>query len=83
MASAAAASWCAARARCHGAQLRELDKIGVQGVVGTLDDAALLGPQARAADAVINAASSDHRGAVEALVDALWQYYYYVIPIIY
>jgi len=31
----------------------------------------LLADQARAADAVINAASSDHRGAVEALLDAL------------
>ena len=53
------------------AQIDALAKIGVAGVVGTLDDSALLGAQARAADAVINAASSDHRGAVEALVDAL------------
>ena len=33
--------------------------------------APLLTAQARAADAVINAASSDHRGAVEALIEAL------------
>jgi nucleoside-diphosphate-sugar epimerase len=53
------------------AQLRELEKIGVAGVVGTLDDSAVLTAQARAADAVINAASSDHRGAVETLIEAL------------
>ena len=45
--------------------------VGIEPVVGTLDDAALLAREARAADAVVNAASSDHRGAVEALVSAL------------
>jgi len=44
---------------------------GVEAVVGSLDDAALLQAEARAADAVVNAASSDHRGAVEALIAAL------------
>src|SRR6516165_1118735 len=44
---------------------------GVEAVVGSLDDAALLQAEARAADAVINAASSDHRGAVEALIAGL------------
>ncbi|HEY7247842.1 MAG TPA: NAD-dependent epimerase/dehydratase family protein [Xanthobacteraceae bacterium] len=44
---------------------------GVEAVVGSLDDAALLQTEARAADAVINAASSDHRGAVEALIAAI------------
>ncbi len=44
---------------------------GVEPVVGSLDDAALLREEARAADAVVNAASSDHRGAVEALLAAL------------
>jgi nucleoside-diphosphate-sugar epimerase len=44
---------------------------GVEPVIGSLDDAALLQAQARAADAVVNAASSDHRGAVEALIAAL------------
>jgi nucleoside-diphosphate-sugar epimerase len=44
---------------------------GVEPVVGSLDDAALLREEARAADAVINAASSDHRGAVEALLAGL------------
>jgi nucleoside-diphosphate-sugar epimerase len=52
-------------------QVRELETIGVHGVVGTLDDSALLISQARAADAVINAASSDHRGAVEAIIEGL------------
>jgi len=44
---------------------------GVEPVIGSLDDTALLQAEARAADAVINAASSDHRGAVEALIAAL------------
>jgi nucleoside-diphosphate-sugar epimerase len=52
-------------------QVRELATIGVRGVVGTLDDSALLIGQARAADAVVNAASSDHRGAVEAIIEGL------------
>ncbi len=38
---------------------------GVAPVIGSLDDADLLQAEARAADAVVNAASSDHRGAVE------------------
>ena len=38
----------------------------IEPVVGSLDDTAVLDAEARAADAVINAASSDHRGAVEA-----------------
>ncbi|MEO5933302.1 MAG: NAD-dependent epimerase/dehydratase family protein [Duganella sp.] len=52
-------------------QIAELQKIGVAGVVGSLDDRDLLITQARAADAVINAASSDNRAAVEALIDGL------------
>jgi len=44
---------------------------GVEAVVGSLDDAALLQAEARAADAVVNAASSDHRGAVAALIAGL------------
>ena len=52
-------------------QLDELAKIGVTGVVGALDDRELLIAQAHAADAVINAASSDNRAAVEAFIDAL------------
>ena len=45
--------------------------IGIEPVVGTLDDTDVLIREARVADAVVNAASSDHRGAVEALVSAL------------
>ncbi|VVP70747.1 hypothetical protein PS918_01058 [Pseudomonas fluorescens] len=52
-------------------QADELKALGITPVIGTLDDSSLLAEQARAADAVINAASSDHRGAVEALLDAL------------
>ncbi len=44
---------------------------GIEPVVGSLDDAALLQAEARAADAVVNAASSDHRGAVEVLIAGL------------
>jgi nucleoside-diphosphate-sugar epimerase len=50
------------------------DRVAAQGVapvIGSLDDGALLREEARAADAVVNAASSDHRGAVEALLAAL------------
>jgi len=46
-------------------------RFGVEPVLGTLDDGALLAAEAKRADAVVNAASSDHRGAVEALVGAL------------
>ena len=52
-------------------QVAELAKVGVLGVLGDLNDRELIIEQARAADAVINAASSDHRGAVEAILDAL------------
>ena len=48
-----------------------VEKFGVVPVEGTLDDAGLLAREAQRADAVINAADSDHRGAVDALVDAL------------
>ncbi|MGB7037688.1 MAG: NAD-dependent epimerase/dehydratase family protein [Xanthobacteraceae bacterium] len=44
---------------------------GIEPVIGTLDDGALLRDEAGAADAVVNAASSDHRGAVEALLAGL------------
>jgi nucleoside-diphosphate-sugar epimerase len=52
----------------HGA---ELQRLGIEPVLGTLDDRALLSAEAQAADAVINAASSDHEGAVRALIDGL------------
>ncbi|SFG49652.1 Nucleoside-diphosphate-sugar epimerase [Novosphingobium sp. CF614] len=49
----------------------ELPAHGIVPVLGTLDDRELLRAEAHAADAVINAADSDHRGAVEALLDGL------------
>jgi nucleoside-diphosphate-sugar epimerase len=49
----------------------ELQRLGIEPVIGTLDDRALLIAQAQAADAVINAASSDHEGAVRALIEGL------------
>ncbi|AJK50235.1 NAD-dependent epimerase/dehydratase family protein [Burkholderia plantarii] len=52
-------------------QAAELRVIGVEPRVGSLDDRALLVREAQAADAVINAADSDHRGAVEALIEGL------------
>ncbi|MDH0748327.1 NAD-dependent epimerase/dehydratase family protein [Pseudomonas sp. GD03842] len=52
-------------------QAEELTALGIVPVVGTLDDKALLIEQARRADAVINAASSDHLGAVQALIEGL------------
>ena len=44
---------------------------GIAPLLGTLDDAAILAQAARAADVVVNAASADHKGAVEALLAAL------------
>lgn len=44
---------------------------GVEPVLGHLDDAEILAEEARAADAVINAADSDHADAVDVLLDAL------------
>ncbi|WP_397450017.1 NAD-dependent epimerase/dehydratase family protein [Pseudomonas sp. NA-150] len=52
-------------------QAEEMSALGITPVMGTLDDSALLTEQARKADAVINAASSDHLGAVKALIAGL------------
>jgi nucleoside-diphosphate-sugar epimerase len=49
----------------------ELQRLGIEPVIGTLDDRMLLIAEAKAADAVINAASSDHEGAVTALIEGL------------
>ena len=49
----------------------ELQRLGIEPVTGTLDERALLIAEAQAADAVINAASSDHEGAVKALIEGL------------
>lgn len=45
--------------------------MGIETVAGSLDDRELLSDEARRADGVINAASSDHRAAVEALIEGL------------
>ena len=48
-----------------------LARIGIEPVVGTLDDADVLARAARAADGVVNCASADHVGAVRALIAGL------------
>jgi nucleoside-diphosphate-sugar epimerase len=50
---------------------KQLAARGIEPIFGTLDDAAVLQQAARSADAVIDAASSDHRPAAETLVAAL------------
>jgi nucleoside-diphosphate-sugar epimerase len=50
---------------------KQLQERGINPVLGTLDDATVLTEAAKRSDAVINAASSDHRGAVETLIAAL------------
>jgi nucleoside-diphosphate-sugar epimerase len=45
--------------------------LSIEPVIGTLSDASVLAQSAREADAVINAANSDDRGAVEAMLPAL------------
>jgi nucleoside-diphosphate-sugar epimerase len=50
---------------------KQLAARGIEPVLGTLDDAAILQNAAHSADAVIDAASSDHRSSTEALVAAL------------
>lgn len=48
-----------------------LAALGITPVLGDLDSNALLTAEARQADAVIQAADSDHRGAIEALLEGL------------
>lgn len=45
--------------------------LGMEPVIGSLDDADVLVAEAVRADAVVNAADSDHRGAVDAMLAAL------------
>jgi len=52
-------------------QAAGLAALGITPVSGDLDDSGLLTDEARQADAVINAASSDHRGAVQALLQGM------------
>ncbi|WP_191059675.1 NAD-dependent epimerase/dehydratase family protein [Geminicoccus harenae] len=53
------------------AKAEQLRARGIEPVIGTLDDVRLLTEQAKRADAVVNAANSDHRTAVEMLIRAL------------
>jgi nucleoside-diphosphate-sugar epimerase len=48
-----------------------LAALGAEPVLGTLDDAELLRREAESCDAVVNAASADHAGAVKALLAGL------------
>jgi nucleoside-diphosphate-sugar epimerase len=48
-----------------------LRALGIQPVLGSLDDAALVQAEAARSDGVINAASSDHRSAVQAILAGL------------
>jgi nucleoside-diphosphate-sugar epimerase len=45
--------------------------LGIEPIFGTLDDAERLDKAARWADVIVNAASADHEGAVDALLNAL------------
>jgi nucleoside-diphosphate-sugar epimerase len=54
-----------------GAKAEAVGRLGVEPVTGSLDDRVLLAEEARRAGAVVNAADSDHRGAVEALLEGL------------
>jgi nucleoside-diphosphate-sugar epimerase len=49
----------------------QVQALGLEPALGTLDDAALLARCAREADAVIHAADADHRGAVDSMLAAL------------
>ena len=53
------------------ARAAEVRARGIEPLIGTLDDAALLADGAREADAVINAANAEHRASVEAMLPAL------------
>ncbi len=52
-------------------QAERVRKLGIEPVIGTLEDTDILAREAKQADAVVNAASSDHRASVEAMLDAL------------
>lgn len=52
-------------------QADRVKQLGIVPVVGTLEDSDILTREAKQADAVINAASSDHLASVEAMLNAL------------
>lgn len=71
-----ATALCTAGHRVRGltrstASAGRLSERGIEPVLGTLDEADLLIREARACDAVINTASADHAGAVQALITGL------------
>jgi nucleoside-diphosphate-sugar epimerase len=49
----------------------QLLRLGINPVIGSLDDSDLLTSEANSADAIINAAHADHLGAIESFVAAL------------
>lgn len=49
----------------------QLQTLGVNPILGSLDDSQIVGEAARAADGVINAANSDHRPIVETVLKVL------------
>jgi nucleoside-diphosphate-sugar epimerase len=53
------------------ASAAQLASLGIDPVIGMLDDAELLVQEARRCDAVINAANSDHASAAQALITGL------------
>jgi nucleoside-diphosphate-sugar epimerase len=53
------------------AQAAQISELGIKPVLGDLADSAILTREARSADAVVNAASSDDPAAVEIFIDAL------------
>ncbi|OPA86278.1 epimerase [Pseudomonas fluorescens] len=53
------------------AKADQVRALGIDPVIGTLDDLTLLANEARAADGVIHTADSDHLGAVETFIQAL------------
>jgi nucleoside-diphosphate-sugar epimerase len=54
-----------------GTKAEAVARFGMEPVLGSLEDRDLLVGEAGRAEAVVNAADSDHRGAVEALLDGL------------
>ncbi|MFY1828683.1 NAD-dependent epimerase/dehydratase family protein [Myxococcus fulvus] len=53
------------------AKARKLAALGIEPVLGDLDNVAVLTAEARRADGVINAASSDHEKAIRALIEGV------------
>lgn len=53
------------------AKAEQVRALGIEPVLGTLDDGKLLADTTREADAVIHAADADHRAAVESMLAAL------------